>query len=77
MLARCTEILGRCEVQLRSDCLFLVLHGQADGVQNQIYRLLCSGFVSDNGIVIEIPDHGQVQHALPGVDVGSASRIRR
>ena len=23
MLARCTEILGRCEVQLRSDCLFL------------------------------------------------------
>ncbi|MDY3014072.1 MAG: hypothetical protein SOR61_02550, partial [Evtepia sp.] len=57
------------ELQLRSDSLFLLLHGQADGVQNQIYRLLCSGFVSDNGIVIEIPDYGQVQYALFGVNV--------
>ena len=60
------KALVAVELQLRSDSLFLLLHGQADGVQNQIYRLLCSGFVSDNGIVIEIPDHGQAQY---GVDI--------
>ena len=69
MLARCTEILGRCEVQLRSDCLFLVLHGQADGVQNQIHRLLCFGLVSHNAVVVEITDYGQVQNTLLCVDV--------
>lgn len=57
------------ELQLRRDSIFLLLHGQADGVQNQIYRLLCFGFVSDNGVVIESPDHGQVQYALFGVNV--------
>ena len=58
------------ELQLRSDPLSLSLHGQADGVQNQIHRLLCSGFVSDDAVVVEVPDHGQVQYALPGVAVG-------
>ena len=57
------------ELQLRSDLLFLLLHCQTNGVQNQIHRLFRSGFVSYNAVVIEVPDHGQVQHALLGVDV--------
>ena len=48
---------------------FLLLHCQTNGVQNQIHRLFRSGFAGHNAIVIEIPDHGQVQHALPGVNV--------
>ena len=58
------------ELQLRSDPLFLALHCQADGVQNQIHRLLCSGFVGHDAVVVEVPDHGQVQYTLLGVDVG-------
>ena len=57
------------ELQLHSDFLFLLLHCQTNGVQNQIHRLFRSGFVGHNAIVIEIPNHGQVQHALPGVNV--------
>ena len=57
------------ELQLRSDLLFPLLHGQTNGVQNQIHRLFRSGFVGHNAVVIEVPDHGQVQYALLGVDV--------
>ena len=47
----------------------LLLHCQTDGVQDQIYRLLRSRLISYNAVVIEIPDHGQIQYALLGVDV--------
>ena len=57
------------EQQLCSDPLFLLSHGQMDGVQNQIYHLLCSGFVSYDAVVIEVMDHGQIQYALIGVDI--------
>ena len=57
------------EAQLRSDCLFLLLHRQTDGVQDQIHRLLSSGLISHDAVVIEIPDHGQIQDTLLGVDV--------
>ncbi len=57
------------ELQLRSDFLFLLLHCQTNGVQNQIHRLFRSSFVGHNAVVIEIPDYGQVQHALFGVDI--------
>ena len=64
------KALVAVEAQLRSGPLFLPLHGQTNGVQDQIHRLLGSGFVGNDAVVIEIPDHGQIQYALPGVDVG-------
>lgn len=57
------------ERQLRSDTLFLQLHCQAVSIQNQIHRLLGSGLVDQDTVVIDIPEHGQVQYALFGVDV--------
>ena len=41
-----------------------------NGIQDQIHRLPGAGFVGYNAVVIEIPDHGQIQHALLGMDVG-------
>ena len=64
------KALVAVELQLRSDRLFLPLHGQPDGIQDKIHCLLSSGLVSHDAVVIEIPDHGQVQYALLGVDVG-------
>ena len=48
------ESLGRC----------------GDGVQDQVHRLLRCSFISYDAIVIEVPDHGQVQYALLGMNVG-------
>ena len=48
MLARCTEIPGRCEAATPQ---------------------LSSGLISHDAVVIEIPDHGQIQDTLLGVDV--------
>ena len=64
------KALVAVELQLRSDPLFLLLHSQADGVQNQIHRLFGTSLVGDDAVVIEIPDHGQLQYALLGVNVG-------
>ena len=64
------KALVAVELQLRSDTLFLLLHGQTNGAQNQIHRLLGSGFVGNDAVIIEIPDHGQVRYALLGVDLG-------
>ena len=63
------KALVAVELQLRSDPLFLTLHGQANGVQNQIDCLLCCSFVSYDAVVVEVPDHRQVQYALIGVDI--------
>lgn len=57
------------ELQLRSTCLFLPFYGQPDGIQDQIHRLLCSGHVSYDTVVIEVTDHEQVQYALLGMNV--------
>ena len=58
------------ELQLRSGPLFCLLHGQTNGVQHQVHRLPGAGFVHHNAVVIEVPDHGQLQYAMLGVDVG-------
>ena len=58
------------ELQLRGGSLFLPLHGQANGVPHQVYCLLCFGLVGDDSVAVELPDHGQIQYALPGVDAG-------
>ena len=57
------------EVELRSGPFFLPLHCQSNGVQHQIYCLLSSGLVGYDAVVVEIPDHGQIQYALLCVDV--------
>ena len=57
------------ELQLRSECLFLLLHGQPDGIQDQICRLPCTSLVSHDAVVVEVTDYGQLQHTLPGMDV--------
>ena len=49
--------------------LFLLLHGQTNGVQDQVHCLFRSCFVGHNAVVIEVPDHGKIQHALFGVDI--------
>ena len=59
------------EVQLCSDPLFLLFHGKADRVQDKIYSLLCCSLVGHDAVVVQIPDHGQIQHTLLGVDVGN------
>lgn len=43
---------------------------QTDGVQDQIHRLVDPGFVGHDAVVKEVPDHGQVQHTLPNLNVG-------
>ena len=58
------------ELQLRGGSLFLPLHGQANGVPHQVNCLLCFGLVGDDSVAVELPDHGQIQYALPGVDAG-------
>ena len=55
------------EAQLPSD--FLFLYGKANGIQHQIDRLGTCSFVGNNAIVIQIPNHGQVQNALFRMDV--------
>lgn len=49
------------ELRLCSDHLFISLHRQTNGIQSQIYRLVCCGFAGYD-IVMETPDHEQVQH---------------
>ena len=64
------KALVAVELQLLSGPLFLLFHCQMNGIQDQIHRLPGAGFVGYNAVVIEIPDHGQIQHALLGMDVG-------
>ena len=59
------------EVQLCSGPLFSPAHSQPNGVQHQIHCLLCPGLVGHDAVVIEIPDHGQIQYALLCMDVGN------
>ena len=47
------KALAAVELQLRGGPLFLLLHGQMNGVQNQIHSLFCSGFAGHNATVIE------------------------
>ena len=52
------------ELQLCSDPLFLFTHRQTNGIQYQIDCLLCAGLVGNDTVIIKIPDHGKIQHAL-------------
>ena len=70
MLARRIEHPGRCGVAAPQRPSFLLPHSKMNGIQYQIHRLFRSGFVSHNAIVIEIADHGQIQYALLGANLG-------
>ena len=64
------KALVAVELQLRSDSLFLFLHRQPDRIQYKIDRLSGRCPVSCNAIVIQIPNHGQIQYTLFRMDVG-------
>ncbi len=64
------KALVAVEPQLRGGLLLFFTHCLADGAQNRIRRWLCCSLEGYNAVVIQIPDHGQVQYALPGVDAG-------
>lgn len=69
MLARRTEIHGHCGVAVPQRLSF-----SPAALQDECYpvpdgSLMCFGLVGDDAIVIEIPDHGKIQYALPGMDV--------
>ena len=38
---------------------------------SKIHRLLCSGLVDHDAVVVEIPDYGQISYALLCVEVGN------
>ena len=63
------KALVAVELQLCGDLLLFSAYCLSDGVQHQVHRLLCCSFVGHNTVVIQISDHGQVQHTLFGVDV--------
>ena len=61
------KALVTVELQLCSDLLISL--GCANGIKDKIYRLFCSGFVSDNAVVVEVSDHREVKESLPCADV--------
>ena len=63
------KALVAVEMQLCGDLRLFSAYCLSDGVQHQVHRLLCCSFVGHNTVVIQISDHGQVQHTLFGVDV--------
>ena len=66
MLVRCTGSLGRCGAAISRR---LLLHRQADGIQDQIYGLGFCRFISYDAVIIKVPDHGQIEDTLSGVNV--------
>ena len=58
------------ELHLRSDFLFL-LHGKTDGIQYEIHTLTCSCFARNHAVVKQIPNHGQIEYTLSGMDEGN------
>lgn len=55
------------ELQLCSDLFFSL--GSFNGIQHQIYVLLCAGSVGNNAVVIKVTNDGQIEKALSGSDV--------
>ena len=66
MLVGCTESLGRCGAAISRR---LLLHRQADGIQDQTYSLGFCRFISYNTVIIKVPYHGQIENALACVNV--------
>ena len=58
------------ELQLCGDLLLFSAYCKTDGIQHEVHRLLCSSLVDHNAVVVQIPDHGQVQLTLLCLNVG-------
>lgn len=69
MLVRCTGSLGRCGAAIPGGLLFLLLHCQADGIQDQTCGLRFCRFISCDAVIVKVPDHGQIEDTLAGVNV--------
>lgn len=69
MLVTCIESLGRCGGATPQRLSFFPFHGQTNGIQDQIYRLLRPSFVGNNAVVIQVTNHRRVQHTLLCLDV--------
>ena len=65
------KALVAVELQLCGDLLLFSAHCLADGIQHQVHCLLGCSLVSYNAVVVQIPDHGQVQYTLFGLDIGN------
>jgi len=65
------KVLVAVELQLRSDSLFLLLHCQPNRVQDKINRLLRGCLVGHDTVVIQIPDHRQIQYTFLGLYIGN------
>ena len=63
------KALVAVELQLRSDSLFLLFHGKANGIQHEVDCLSGRGFVCHDAVVIQVSDHGQIEEALAGTDI--------
>lgn len=62
------EPLVTVELQLRSDLLFSFRH--PDRIGHQLHRLPRACSIRHNAFIVEVANHGQVQHPLAGLDVG-------
>lgn len=64
-----TEILGRCGGGVPRRPSFLPLYRLPYRVQYKVHRLLYCSLVGHDAVVIEVPDHGQEQYTLAGIDI--------
>ena len=62
------------EKQLRSDFLFS-LQSKTNGVQHKIHRLVCAGFICNNTVIEQIPDHRETEDTLTCVDIGNIRNL--
>ena len=65
------KALVAVELQLCSDSFFLLLHCESDRVQDKVDRLSGCCLICYNTVVIQIPDHGQIQYPFLGMDIGN------
>ena len=63
------ESLVTVELQLRSGLLFSFGHAQRIG--NRLRGLPRACFIRHDAVVVEVANHGQIQHPLAGLDVGN------
>ena len=66
------KALVTVELQLSGDLLFSL--SRLYRIKYKADRLLCTGFVCNNAVVIQITDDGQVQYTLRGVNIRNIRR---
>lgn len=69
-MGRILTTLAAVELQFRVGHLFLLSHGETNGIQRQIYGLVFGSFVGCDAVIVESPDHRQIEDTLTSLDVG-------